>query len=375
MLGAAAVDDATLLAMVAERRGLTGDCALAAVQVEEFPYDLVSITTAGRYRVRGVVAEGRRHVPFTFFVKVVQSFARSPLFDVVPPELREAAAASVPWRTEGLAYRSDLGDRLPAGLTMPRAVAVIDLDESSTAIWLDEIAVVERPWDAARYARAAYLLGRLAANPGVAELARVGRLEWTLRTYLAGRLGLVVVPLLLDDAVWGHPLVRSAFDTSLRDRLRAAAASAAELVEEAMAMPHLPAHGDACPNNLLATAGDPDFTLIDYGYWMPAPVGADLGQLLVGNVQIGREPAGDLATRDDALVVAYVAGLRDEGCRIPEGVVRRSHALHHLVMTGLSAVPVDLLEREPSEDLLAQVADRAAIARFCLDRVDATAAA
>ena len=52
------------------------------------------------------------------------------------------AAASVPWRTEALAYASDLGDRLPDGLSMPRALGVFDLDELSAAIWLEE---VDRP--------------------------------------------------------------------------------------------------------------------------------------------------------------------------------------------------------------------------------------
>jgi len=102
------------------------------------------------------------------------------------------------------------------------------------------------------------------------------------------------------------------------------------------------------------------------------PVGADLSQLLIGDVQIGKARAGDLAARDDAHVAAYVQGLRDEGCGIPEPVVRRAHALHMLMMSGLSAVPVELLDRPPSPALEAQVADRAAIATFCLDRLATT---
>jgi hypothetical protein len=45
-----------------------------------------------------------------------------------------------------------------------------------------------------------------------------------------------------------------------------------------------------------------------------------------------------------------------------------------LMMTGLSTVPTELLDQPPSTALEAQVADRAAIARFCLDRVEATSA-
>ena len=87
--------------------------------------------------------------------------------------------------------------------------------------------------------------------------------------------------------------------------------------------------------------------MIDFGFWMPMPVGADLSQLLIGDVQIGKQRAGDLAARDDAHVAAYVRGLRDEGFHIPEPVVRRAHALHMLMMSGLSALPVELLDQPP----------------------------
>src|SRR5687767_11229763 len=90
----------------------------------EFPYDLPAITTAGRYRVNGRARVGTTEVPFRLFVKHVQSWSRHPFFEQVPPEHRATAAVSVPWRTEALAYRSDLRDRLPEGLTMPRAVGV-----------------------------------------------------------------------------------------------------------------------------------------------------------------------------------------------------------------------------------------------------------
>ena len=335
----------------------------------EFPYDLPAITTAGRYVVSGTAEVAGERTPYELFVKVVQSWARSEFFQYVPDEMKEFAEASVPWRTEPLAYRSDLGDRLPDGLTMPRAVAVFDLDEKSAAVWLEKVAVVLRPWDDARYERAAYLLGRLSGSRRVAELGDVGQHGFTMADYADGRLFAQVIPMLHDDSVWQHPLIASAFGVELRDRLRAAAGKVPTYVEEVLALPHTAAHGDACPNNLLTT-GDDSFTLIDFGFWMPMPVGADLSQLLIGDVQIGKQRAGDLAARDDAHVAAYVRGLRDEGCDIPETVVRRAHALHMLMMSGLSALPVELLDQPPSPALEAQVADRAAIAPFCLDRVE-----
>src|SRR5215216_5461760 len=269
-LGPAAVDDATLTAMVADLLGApVPDVELVDSAVTEFPYDLVAITTGGRYIVRGTASVAGRATPYALFVKVVQSWSRSPYFQFVPEEIREFAEASVPWRTEALAYRSDLASRLPTGLTMPRALGVFDLDDKSASIWLDELDVVDRRWDDARYARAAYLLGRLAASPGVAPLARVGELDFTMRDYAFGRLDNQVLPMVRDDGVWKHPLVAAPFGDELRDRMRAAADQVPAYVEELMALPHVTGHGDACPNNLLAVVGSDDFTLIDFGFWMP----------------------------------------------------------------------------------------------------------
>src|SRR4051794_2711884 len=164
-LGPADVTDEQLTRMVAD--SLAVDPARTEVVESaacEFPYDLPAITTAGRYWVSGVARVGNERVPFRLFVKHVQSWSRHPFFQLVPPDQRDLAAVSVPWRTEALAYQSDLRDRLPTGLTMPRAVGVFDVDEESNAVWLEEVPVVDRPWDHDAYRRAARLLGRFATS-------------------------------------------------------------------------------------------------------------------------------------------------------------------------------------------------------------------
>ncbi len=203
------------------------------------------------------------------FVKHVQSWARSPFFAEVPEDLREMAEAGVPWRTEPLAYRSDLRDRLPDGLHMPRALGVFDLDEKSAAVWLEDLSAPAAAWDAERYARAAHLLGRLAASPRVAERAGVGEHGWSVYSYLHGRLLNQVLPLLADPGIWQHPVVAAGFDDELRGRLDKAAARATEYVDELAGMPPATAHGDASPNNLLPGPTPESFVLIDFGFWVP----------------------------------------------------------------------------------------------------------
>jgi len=371
-LGTADVSDATLAAMAAADRGIDPSrVTLLSSTVEEVAYDLPAITTAARHWVSGHAVTDRGTEPFRIFVKHIQSWARHPFFRFVPPEFQEMAAASVPWRTEAEVYRSDLAERLPAGLTMPRALDVVDLDELSAAIWLEDVSPPEVAWDLERYRLAAFLMGRLAASRDVAPLAALRDVDWDLTSYTFGRVAVDVAPMLMGDEVWQHPLC-GAFDEALRDRLRDAAGRAVELAAEGDALPRLTSHGDACPNNLLAGPGG-DIMLIDYGFWGAAPVGFDLQTLLVGDVQIGRRSATTLAEVDETIIPAYVEGLRAEGCDIPEAVVRRAHAIRSLLMTGISTVPVDLFDRPATDDTKRIADDRAVIARYCLDALDATA--
>ncbi|WP_028651894.1 phosphotransferase [Nocardioides halotolerans] len=371
-LGAADVSDAELTAMVADLlHEDASDVELVDTRVEPVDYDLPAITTGGRWWVSGEAAVRGERSQFRMFVKQVQSWERHPFFASVPEEFRELAASGVPWKTEAEVYRSDLASRLPEGLSAPRTLGVFDLDATSSAIWLEEVPVRPATWDRARYERAAYLLGRLAGSPDLAPLAGLRDVEWSLETYVTGRVTVQVAPILMSDEVWQHPLC-AGFDADLRDRLRAVVADVTALAAEGDALPRLLSHGDACPNNLLAGERDDELVMIDFGFWGAAPVGFDLTQLLVGDVQIGKRRAGNLAELDEASLAAYVAGLRAEGCEIPEHQVRRGHALCLLVMTGLSTIPFDLFEG-PVDDRTKQVAaDRAAIARYALELLEAT---
>lgn len=365
-LGAADVSDRELATMVASHLGLDS-VELLESRADPVDYDLPAITTGGRWWVSGYAeTEGGRRVPFRFFVKQVQSWERHPFFARVPEEFRELAVAGVPWKTEAEVYRCDLARRLPQGLSAPRALGVFDLDATSSAIWIEEVRSRPAIWDRQRYERAAHLLGRLSASRELAPLAGLRDVDWSLTMYANGRLAVQVVPLLMGEELWEHPLC-AAFDDELRGRLRAAAARAGELAAEADALPSLLCHGDACPNNLLPGELADEFVLIDFGFWGRAPVGFDLTQLLVGEVQVGRRGAHDLADLDEAIVAAYVEGLRAEGSTVPEEQVRRGHALCLLLMTGLSTVPFDLFNAPMTPGIQRTAADRAAIARYALD--------
>lgn len=371
LLGAADVPDERLATIVADLLGREV-LGLSDVRVDPVDYELAAITTAGRWWVSGQAATTTGVEPFRVFVKQVQNWSQSPQFAMVPPDLREVAAASVPWRTEPHVYRSDLADRLPEGLSMPRALAVIDLDALSSTVWLEEVPPREWPWDLERYQRAAYLLGRLAGSPRVAPLAQIDDHQWSVLDYLHGRFEHQVIPIIRNDALWAHPLFAGAFGGGLRQRMLDALDDVPSWVEELADAPHVVGHGDACPNNLLGADRRDAFVLIDFGFWKPLPLGFDLGQLLLGDVQIGRRSADDLHMIDERIVPAYLRGLLDEGRAVDPAQLARLHALQMAVFTGLSAMPFEHLGAPPSPELERLAASRAAITTFCLDRVEAT---
>jgi hypothetical protein len=370
-LGDADVSDDDLAEMVADLLGVP-TAEVVSSHAEHVAYDIPAITTAGRYRVDGEAIVDGESRPYSFFVKHVHEWIRSPFWAEVPEEIHEFARASVPWRTEGAIYRSDLAEHLPAGLAVPRAVGVREIDESSYTVWLEVVPTVDVAWDLARDVAAAELLGRFAATPGVRALADIGGHDVGVHSYVAGRLAHQVLPILRDEGAWQHPLVAQTFEP-LRDRLLAAADQVPAYADELASLPLLVAHGDACPNNLLVRPDRPGLTMIDFGYLAPMPVGFDLGQLLVGDVQIGKRGAEDVAERDAACVAAYRDGLAAAGLDLPLATVTRAHALLLLLFTGLSTLPIEMLGEQPTPHLHAIAATRADIARFSLDLLDASA--
>jgi hypothetical protein len=372
LLGTADVPDVRFAAMVAEQLGVErADVLDCEVSVAE--YDIEALTTAGRFWVRGTARHEGGTSPFAFFVKVVQSWTRSPAFAHAPDHLREVAATGLPWRTEPAIYRSDLADRLPPGFSMPAAHAVVDLDEESAALWLAGVDVDTTRWQAPTFERAAHGLGRLAGSAAVAPLRALGSRD-VVRGYAGGRLRHQVVPALRDPRLWDHPAIADAFDPELRARITAVLDAVPDLAEELSALPLGTAHGDATPRNLLRTRQAPDaFVLIDFTFLCEAPLGFDLSQLLLGEVQLGERSALELPDLAERCLTAYVDGLRDEGCDASPDDVRRAQALVMLLFVGLSAAPVEVLFGMPAPGGPELLRERADAARLILDLVDRTA--
>ncbi|MGE5287446.1 MAG: hypothetical protein ACM3ML_09640 [Micromonosporaceae bacterium] len=372
LLGPADVTDDELAAFVAAGLGVRHATVLTS-SAKVFPYDRPAITTAGRYLVTGSARTGTGEVcAFSFFVKVIHAYQRSPLRFAIPAHLRTQAAALIPWHTEADLYRSDLRDRLPHGLTIPRAAAVRDLGQDSAALWLEHVPARRVIWGARRHARAAYLLGRFAASRTVAPLATTVHGARAPRIYADAWLAHIVLPALTGNDIWSHPLVRDAFDAPLRRRLLAAADALPGMLDELDDAPAATAHGDACTANLLVTGDRDALAMVDLGFCGEAPLGTDLGQLILGEVQTGQRRPADLPGLETACLRAYVAGIHAEGGTAGLAQVRRTHAALLAVFSALPSVPIEHLDDEPTPRLRRLSRGRAAIARFALDLLDDT---
>lgn len=347
----------------------------AAVQdaaIGEVPYDIEAITTRCRRRVSGTARADGELIPFSFFVKVVQSWAHSPSFQFVPAELQAAAAAALPWQVEPRAYQSDLAGALPPGLRMPRAYGVMDLDETSGAIWLEDIDVADITWTAVHFRRAAELLGRFASRPAIRDaVAPLADLigPRTIREYVGGRVAIQVIPALRGDDIWAHPLVAGAFDAELRRRTLQLVDHLPELLDELDQLPAGLCHGDACTRNLLMSRAHHDLVMIDFGFLRYAPLGFDVAQLVLGEIQLGERDPEQLKALDEVALAGYLDGLRLEGNPAGADQVRRAHAICMAIFSGLTAIPFELLGEPPTDRSRQIFAARATVARYILDLV------
>lgn len=346
------------------------------------------MSTGGLWRVKGSARTGGGGsrgsagvARFHAVVKLIQSPALWKGIGQVPEHLREELPKHYPWRTEAQVYASGLHTAMPDGGRLPVLYRTIELDAQRTAIWMEDVAELDgATWTDTCFEDAARLLGRLAGSAAVREcVARVpdasepGR----LRFYLAGPGAGILVPALRGEDLWLHPAVSAAADAGLIAGLRSLADRASALVDEIVALPQLPVHGDASPQNLLveapsAAGGPTAFAVIDWGMYGAGCAGFDLGQLLSGWVNQGAMGGDELYRLEPLCLGAYCEGLAESGTHLDETTVRRGHAASMPIFTGLSAVPTQRLAEQDSEELRGLVAGRMQMARFVLDLLAST---
>jgi hypothetical protein len=342
--------------------------AVGEWHTEEIPYESGSPATGGLMRVRGTTADGRA---WSVFVKLLQHVRHWPRLHLLPVPVREQFAAQFPWRQELDAWEDPFAGRLPAGLRVPVLYQVTDLGDDRLLVWMEDIdACPDSAWDLAVFRRAAAALGGLAALRGTPEaIAANGRTPgWGLRGYVKGRVMQAGVSQLDDDDLWRHPLLAGAIDADLRGDMRRIADALPMLLDRLDALPQAVPHGDASPQNLLVPRADPGVLVaIDIAFQCPQAVGFDLGQLLIGLAHAGVLTVAALAEIHDALVPAFVAGMKEYGGDVSADEVTCGYVGSLVARAGLTSLPYELLGTPPTDELAAMFRQRAALTRFLAD--------
>jgi hypothetical protein len=329
--------------------------------LEPVAYPFVTPTTLGAVRLRAA--------NWSVFVKVVRAFRHWPLVHTLPPEVHEFVRTSPLWRYEADVYASRVGALLPAGLRLPEVYTEIDLGDGHLAIVMEDVTVAGVPWDTARFAHAAELLGRMSArltrhDALPATASRVPG-EMTEQFY-THRLLIAELPAFAADQTWEHPLL--APHTGLRADLNRLAARIPAVITRMKRLPQLLIHGDASPQNLLVPADRPDtFVAIDWSLGGLAAPGSDLGQLLIGHAHAGIVGVDDLPAIRTAIVTAYTAGVRAEGVECTEADVRYGLDSDLLLRSTFTALPLTRLHEPLTDELAAHVEQRLALTRYLVD--------
>lgn len=335
------------------------------VQVDSVP--VVNMTTGALARVRGDLVDGGDTAAWSVVLKVVHSPDRSQIWAQIPPEFHEVTLAEIPWRTEPELYGSALRDLLPAGLRLPAVFSVEEIDDGMTAIWMEDVVQVDRPWTQADYQRVGHLLGRLAGRfPESADAAPLPLRRRDLRHYFFGRVSHAVLPALRGEAVWEHPLIAPVVDADLRRDLHALTDAAPVILDRVDALPRTLVHGDACPQNLLRDV-DGDVVAIDWQFAGWCAVGFDLGQLIAGHAESGHLDPAQLEAAYTGALEEYIRGLHDEGMTVGADDIAVGAAGALIIRSAFTALPLEFLDVEPSTDLVHLFDRRARFARFLLN--------
>jgi len=318
--------------------------------------------SAGMFRVNGAASDG---TAWSVVLKMLRPVPAA-FLGRFPEADRAGLAEAYGWDREARLYESGLLDRLPDGLGAARCLA-IRRDDDGCWLWFEDLGPNDQAWDVARYALAARHLGRF--NGAFADPGRRPDDDWLCRGWiLTWSLGGAVVE---NETIWRHDLVRQAFPADAGPRLRRAWERRHGILDRLDALPQTFCHMDAFRPNLFdrPSAGTPRTVAIDWSYAGIAPIGADVGHLVIGSTLPMAGLAPDIRALAAAALPGYIAGLRDAGWDGADADVRAAFALSAIrwifMLRQLSAVldseQQERLARwagEPYPALLARLAER-----------------
>jgi hypothetical protein len=203
------------------------------------------------------------------------------------------------WQRETLAYRDELTATAYPGIGAPRLLDEIELDDGSTALWLEDVdGTAGAAWTIHQYAD-------FATRLGAAQAAWIDRPQppWCSRGWLRQYLATWSIPETVD---WDDAFVARVWPAPLRAGLADVWARRAKLLDRVESFPRTLAHLDVWPTNLIWSAGGP--VLLDWAFVGDGAVGEDIGNLVFDAFADGLVPISALDELTEAVTDGYIAG-------------------------------------------------------------------
>ena len=364
-----AVDASALLAPV---RSAVGDPAARVVEWrrERIAYDFLNPSSGGIYRFEGTADTRGGRVPWSLVLKVTRAAERLEHDPPLPEAFARTIADAIRWDRELTAYESGFLAALDGELAAARYHGGARNDDDTCWLWLEDLTGAADAWPPETWAVVGHALGTF--NGSFLASGHVPHHDWLGRRWL--RVWVTeITPHVFGpatdhvDPAWSHPLVRSAYPESLRDRLAALWADRERLLAATEVLPQTCSHLDAHRRNLFLRRSDgrDEVVAIDWGLVGLAPPGEEIASTLVGTVASGEVAVDDAPALAELLWASYRDGLRDAGWRGDERRVRLAFAaaagLRSVSILGLGVVDDEGRTDEEREAALARSSRLAAL--------------
>ena len=281
------------------------------------------INPEGLFLFSGQGHDERGQLPWSVVLKAIQSHTPE-------PDLSDAWH----WKREYWAMESGLLSKLPGPLVPPRCYGVEEQPDGAW-IWMEHILDRSpRRWGIAEFVFAAEQLGRTTG----AWLSSGTKLDYPWLSHgLAHTWAEGLEP---SEEVWTNEYVSKVWSSNMRERLMAIWAERARLNAALERLPQTFAHFDSQRRNLMIRArpnGEDELVAVDWAWCGIGPIGADAA-ILIGNSMILYEANPKLGAQlDEAVFLAYLAGLRTAGWTGSKDEVRLAYAATNALFCGVTA--------------------------------------
>lgn len=255
------------------------------------------------YRYSGVAEDGPETLPWAMVVKAVER-----------PQPDPGRSDGPWWRREAELYRSGLLNNL-TGIRAPRCFAVIEQPDGRLVICLEEVGNQSPThWSLARFALAARHLGEFnGAYPRTRPLPdhpALARPLWHCRS------GAASDTVTAGPDLWRHPIIAGEVATADELRLRQLGSERERFLTLLDRLPHTFSHNDAWSANLIGHRlpdGTEETVAIDWAYAGLAPLGAEIGGLVAGELCHLTVESHEATALEESAWTGYLTGLADAG--------------------------------------------------------------